>query len=113
MKNERYIRIHKLVKTYVEQYDEIRTDLDEYEFYFTTIANCARWLGVSYNAVKLCLCGDYSLCKGYQIDYVDEKPDERDYFIDPDRYRNPELKFESGENMNEAAGAKSHRRRKS
>ena len=113
MKNERYIQIHKLVKTYVEQYDEILTELDEYEFYFTTIANCARWLGVSYNAVKLCLCGDYSLCKGYQIDYVDEKPDERDYFIDPDRYRNPELKFESGENMNEAAGAKSHRSRKS
>ena len=110
MEKERYIRIHKAIKTYVDQYYEIRTKLDEYEFYFTSIANCARWLGVSYNAVKLCLRGDYSLCKGYQIEYIDEKPDERDYFIDPDKYRNPELLFESGENMNEAAGTKSHRK---
>ena len=110
MDKERYIRIYKIVETGKLLYFEYRTKRDVYEFYFTSIANCARWLGVSYNAVKLCLRGDYSLCKGYQIEYVDEKPDEKDYFIDPDKYRNPELKFESGESLNEAAGAKSHRK---
>ena len=45
MDGKRYIRIHKLVKTDVTRYYEVRTQLDEYEFYFTSIANCARWLG--------------------------------------------------------------------
>ncbi len=111
MEKGQYIRIYKKVKTYVEYYYQVKTKWDEYEFYFTSVANCARWLGVSYNAVKFCLRGDYKLCEGYTIEYVSEKPDERDYFIDPDKYRNPERKFESGENMAEVAGAKSHRRK--
>lgn len=109
MEKERYIRIHKLVKTDVVRYYEVRTQLDEYEFYFTSIANCARWLGVSYNAVKFCLRGDYKLCEGYTVEYVSEKPDERDYFIDPDKYRNPALQFGSGEKYVASAGKKSHR----
>ena len=109
MEKELYIRIHKLVKTDVTRYYEVRTQLDEYEFYFTSIANCARWLGVSYNAVKYCLRGDYRLCEGYTVEYVSRKPDERDYFIDPDRYRNPDLQFGSGDKYVESAGKKSHR----
>ena len=92
MAQEKYIRIHKVVKTYEKVYYEIRTKTEEYEFYFTSIANCARWLGVSYNAIKFCLRGEYNLCKGYTVEYVYEKPDERHYFIDPDKYRNPEVK---------------------
>ena len=111
MKTRPYIRICKEVKSYTERYYEIVTVLDCYEFYFTSVANCARWLGVSYNAVKLCLHGEYNLCKGYRIEYVSEKPDERDYFIDPDKYRNPELLFESGERLQESAGSKSYRRK--
>ncbi len=79
-----------------------------YEFYFTSIPKCARWLGVSYNAVKYCLRGDYSLCEGYRMEYVKKKPDERDYFIDPDKYRNPDLKFKTGESLR-TAGKKSVR----
>ena len=41
-----------------------------YEFYFTSISKCAQWLGVSYNAVKYCLRGDYTLCEGYRMEYV-------------------------------------------
>ena len=92
MVNGRYIRIHKVVETYKMVYFEIRTKRDEYEFYFTSIANCARWLGVSYNAVKYCLRGDYKFCEGYTIEYVSEKPDERRFYIDPDKYRNPEVR---------------------
>jgi hypothetical protein len=40
---------------------------------------------------------------------VDERPDEKDYFIDPDKYRNPDLKFETGEKFVDSAGKKSHR----
>ena len=109
MQDGQYIRIHKVVETYVEYYYQIKKKKDVYEFYFTSIANCARWLGVSYNAVKFCLRGDYKLCEGYTVEYVSEKPDERDYFIDPDKYRNPESKFESGEIMIESAGLKSHK----
>ena len=47
-----------------------------YEFYFTSISKCAQWLGVSYNAVKYCLRGDYTLCAGYKMEYVKKKPDE-------------------------------------
>lgn len=79
-----------------------------YEFYFTSISKCAQWLGVSYNAVKYCLRGDYSLCAGYKMEYVKKKPDERDYFIDPDKYRNPDLKFKNGESL-KTAGKKSVR----
>ena len=79
-----------------------------YEFYFTSISKCAQWLGVSYNAVKYCLRGDYTLCAGYKMEYVKKKPDERDYFIDPDKYRNPELKFKNGESL-KTAGKKSVR----
>ncbi len=92
MEKGHYIRIHKKVKTYVEYYYQVKTNWDEYEFYFTSIANCARWLGVSYNAVKYCLRGDYTLCEGYTIEYVSEKPDERCFYIDPDKYRNPEVR---------------------
>lgn len=79
-----------------------------YEFYFTSISKCAQWLGVSYNAVKYCLRGDYTLCAGYKMEYVKKKPDERDYFIDPDKYRNPDLKFKNGESL-KTAGKKSVR----
>ena len=79
-----------------------------YEFYFTSISKCAQWLGVSYNAVKYCLRGDYTLCAGYKMEYVKKKPDERDYFIDPDKYRNQDLKFKNGESLN-TAGKKSVR----
>ena len=110
-----YIHIFKDVKTYIRDVKSsvaniygIVTAWDHYEFYFSSIANCARWLGVSYNAVKLCLRGDYSLCKGYTMEYVDEAPDERDYFIDPDKYRNPDLQFETGEKFVDSAGKKSH-----
>ena len=92
MEKGQYIRIHKIVKTYVEYYYQVKTNWDEYEFYFTNIANCARWLGVSYNAVKYCLRGDYQLCEGYTIEYVSEKPDERRFYMDPDKYRNPEVR---------------------
>ena len=94
MEKKRYIRIHKLVQTEVVRYYEIRTLWDEYEFYFTSIANCARWLGVSYNAVKFCLRGDYKLCEGYTVENVSEKPDEQRFYIDPDKYRNPEVRKE-------------------
>jgi hypothetical protein len=87
-----YIRIHKVVETYVAYYYQIKSKFDVYEFYFTSIANCARWLGVSYNAVKYCLRGDYTLCEGYTIEYVSAKPDERRFYIDPDKYRNPEVR---------------------
>ena len=109
MQDGQYIRIHKEVETYVEYYYQFKTKTVVYEFYFTSIANCARWLGVSYNAVKFCLRGDYKLCEGYTIEYVSRKPDERDYFIDPDRYRNPDLQFGSGDKYVESAGKKSHR----
>ena len=79
-----------------------------YEFYFTGISKCAQWLGVSYNAVKYCLRGDYTLCEGYRMEYVKKKPDERDYFIDPDKYRNPDLTFKNGESLR-SAGKKSVR----
>ena len=79
-----------------------------YEFYFSSIPKCARWLGVSYNAVKYCLRGDYSLCEGYRMEYVKKKPDERDYFIDPDKYRNPDLTFKTRESFR-TAGKKSVR----
>ena len=93
MDSEKYVRIHKVVKTYVDGYlYEVRTVLKIYEFYFTSVANCARWLGVSYNAVRYCLRGDYKLCEGYTIEYVSEKPDERRFYIDPDKYRNPEVR---------------------
>ena len=62
MQDGQYIRIHKEVETYVEYYYQFKTKTIVYEFYFTSIANCARWLGVSYNAVKFCLRGDYKLC---------------------------------------------------
>ena len=93
----------------MEYYYQFKTKTVVYEFYFMSIANCARWLGVSYNAVKFCLRGDYKLCEGYTIEYVSWKPDERDYFIDPDRYRNPDLQFGSGDKYVESAGKKSHR----
>lgn len=109
MEKGQYIRIHKVVKTYAEYHYQVRTKLDAYEFYFTNIANCARWLGVSYNAVRYCLRGDYTFCEGYTVEYVDRKPDERDYFINPDKYRNPDLKFDSGEKYVDTAGRKSHR----
>ena len=111
MDTERFIRIRKVIKTDVEGYlyKVLWTNRKIYEFYFTSVANCARWLGVSYNAVKYCLRGDYKLCGGYTIEYVSEKPDERDYFIDPDIYRNPDLKFESGEKYVDSAGKKSQR----
>jgi hypothetical protein len=80
-----------------------------YEFYFTSISKCAQWLGVSYNAVKYCLRGDYTLCEGYRMEYVKKKPDERDYFIDPDKYRNPDLWLKEGEPAS-AAGKKSVRK---
>lgn len=106
-----FIRIHKVVETYISTYyHEGRTKRDVFEFYFTSVANCARWLGVSYNAVKFCLRGDFKLCEGYTIEYVDEKPDERDYFIDPDKYRNPDLEFVAGEKYIDSAGKKSHRK---
>ena len=92
MQDGQYIRIHKEVETYVEYYYQFKTKTVVYEFYFTSIANCARWLGVSYNAVKFCLRGDYKLCEGYTIEYVSEKPDERHFYIDPDKYRNPEVR---------------------
>ena len=44
------------------------------------------------------------------MEIVDEAPDERDYFIDPDKYRNPDLKFDSGEKYVDSAGKQSHRR---
>ena len=110
MKENRYIRIHKDVESYAERYHEIITVWDHYEFYFSSIANCARWLDVSYNAVRLCLRGEYTLCKGFAMQYVDEAPDERDYFIDPDKYRNPDLKFESGDKYVDSAGKQSHRK---
>ena len=95
MNSEQHIRIHKVVKTYVDGYlYEVRTVLKIYEFYFTSVANCARWLGVSYNAVRYCLRGDYKFCEGYSIEYVSEKPDERCFYIDPDKYRNPEVRKE-------------------
>ena len=109
MKGNKYIRIYKKVKTYVERYYEIVTVWDHYEFYFSSVANCARWLDVSYNAVRLCLRGEYTLCKGYAIAYVDDKPDEKCYFLDPDKYRNPDLRFETGEALVASAGKKSHR----
>ena len=109
MKECRYIRIHKDVKSYIERYYEIVTVWDHYEFYFSSIADCERWLDVSYNAVRLCLRGEYSLCKGYSMEYVDEKPDERRFYIDPDKYRNPDLQFETGEKYAESAGKESHR----
>ena len=109
MKDNKYIRIYKRVKSYIEQHYVIVTVWDHYEFYFSSIANCARWLDVSYNAVRLCLRGEYTLCKGYTIEYVDEKPDEKDYFIDPDKYRNPDLQFGTGEKYVDSAGKKSHR----
>ena len=79
-----------------------------YEFYFTSVSRCAQWLGVSYNAVKYCLRGDYTLCEGYRMEYVKKKPDERDYFIDPDKYRNPDLRLKNGEKAS-VAGKKSVR----
>jgi len=109
MKDSKYIRIYKIVKSYTEQHYQLITVWDHYEFYFSSIANCARWLDVSYNAVRLCLRGEYTLCKGYTIEYVDEEPDERDYFIDPDKYRNPDLQFGTGEKYVDSAGKKSHR----
>lgn len=114
MKEGKYIRIYKKVKSYTERYHDIitawdATVWDHYEFYFSSVANCARWLEVSYNAVRLCLRGEYTLCKGYTIEYVDKAPDERDYFIDPDKYRNPDLQFEAGEKYVDSAGKKSHR----
>ena len=96
MAKDTYIRIHKVDVTYVDHYYEIRTKKEEFEFYFTSIANCARWLGVSYNAVKYCLLGRYSLCKGYSLEYVEDKPDETCFYIDPDKYRNPEIRNELG-----------------
>lgn len=93
MEKGQYIRIRKVVETYVDGYlYEVKTIRKIYEFYFTSIANCARWLGVSYNAVKYCLRGDYTLCEGYTIEYASEKPDERRFYIDPDKYRNPEVR---------------------
>ena len=96
MKTEQYIRICKLVETSVKFYYEFRTKRYFFEFYFTSIAGCARWLGVSYNAVKFCLRGDYTFCEGYTIEYVSEKPDERHFYIDPDKYRNPEFRKKLG-----------------
>lgn len=92
MEKGQYIRVYMKEKTYVEYYYQVKTKWDEYEFYFTSIAHCARWLGVSYNAVKFCLRGDYKFCEGYTIEYVSEKPDERHFYIDPDRYRNPDVR---------------------
>ena len=43
------------------------------------------------------------------MEYVKKKPDERDYFIDPDKYRNPDLRFKNGESLN-SAGKKSVRK---
>ena len=90
-----YIRIFKTVISVGHSGSAMRP-ATIYEFYFTGISKCARWLGVSYNAVKYCLRGDYTLCGGYRMEYVKKKPDERDYFIDPDKYRNPDLRFKSG-----------------
>ena len=109
MSESKYIRIYKKVKSYSIRYYEVVTLWDHYEFYFSSVANCARWLEVSYNAVRLCLRGEYTLCKGYSLEYVDKKPDERDYFIDPDKYRNPDLQFNGGEKFVDSAGKKSHR----
>ena len=92
MEKEQYIRIHKIVETGKLVYYEYRSKREVYEFYFTSIAKCARWLGVSYNAVKFCLRGDYKLCEGYTVECVSEKPDERHFYIDPDKYRNPEVR---------------------
>ena len=94
MEKERYIRIRKVIEIDVDGYfyEVLWTTRKIYEFYFTSVANCARWLGVSYNAVKFCLRGDYTLCDGYTIEYVSEKPDERSFYIDPDKYRNPEVR---------------------
>ena len=92
MEKEQYIRIHKIVETGKLVYYEYRSKREVYEFYFTSIAKCARWLGVSYNAVKYCLRGGYTLCEGYTIEYVSMKPDERCFYIDPDKYRNPEVR---------------------
>lgn len=108
MEKGKYIRIYKVVEQAERVFFETRVKRDIYEFYFTSIANCARWLGVSYNAVKFCLRGDYKFCENYTIEYVDERPDERDFFIDPDKYRNPDLKFGSGERYIDSAGQKSH-----
>ena len=114
MKESLYIRIYKMVERSIdppyEYICESITVRDYYEFYFTSVANCARWLGVSYNAVRLCLRGEYTLCKGYTIEYADEAPDERAYFIDPDKYRNPDLQFETGERYVDSAGKLSHRK---
>ena len=115
MKESKYIRIYKKVYSdYRKLYRDIPTAWDatvwdHYEFYFSSVANCARWLEVSYNAVRLCLRGEYTLCKGYTIEYVDKAPDERDYFIDPDKYRNPDLKFETWEQFVDLSGKKCHR----
>ena len=92
MQDGQYIRIHKVVETYVQYYYQLITKRSVYEFYFTSIANCARWLGVSYNAVKFCLRGDFTLCGGYTVEYFSEKPAERLFYIDPDKYRNPEVR---------------------
>jgi len=92
MENGQYIRIYKKVKSYVKYFYQVKTIWNVYEFYFTGIAHCARWLGVSYNAVKFCLRGDYKFCEGYTIGFTDEKPDERRIYVDPDRYRNPDVR---------------------
>lgn len=107
MEQSLYIRIFKTVLK-VGYSGSASRPATIYEFYFTSIPKCARWLGVSYNAVKYCLRGDYSLCEGYRMEYVKKKPDERDYFIDPDKYRNPDLKFKTGESLR-TAGKKSVR----
>ena len=44
------------------------------------------------NLQKNCLRRDYTLCEGYTVEYVSEKTDERHFYIDPDKYRNPEVR---------------------